>query len=184
MPWQWPRSRPASRSFCRESGKTAFCSASSGAPGAGRGLFLLALLADAALQLFALLALAGLADLGAAGGGFLHLRLAFRRVLRLRAHLAAHAIAPFLALLAFAGLARLLVRGLRLGEALLAGLGILRLRAVEALLGALLRGLRRRLREERGGECRQCDASEGAQHGESFHGGGNCVLQRARLPGR
>src|SRR4029453_3336426 len=93
MPRRWPGYRPP------------FAAPVPGAWNAARGLFLLALLANAALQLFALLVLAGGADLGAPGGGFLHLRLAFRRVLRLGAHLAAHAVTPFVALLPFAGLA-------------------------------------------------------------------------------
>src|SRR6185436_12934985 len=112
MPPRRPPARPPpSRSLCSESSRTPFCSASSGAQIAV-SLFLLALLADAALQLFAGFVLARLTDLGAPRGGFLHLRLALGRVLGLRAHLVAHAIAPFLALLAFAGLACLLVRGL------------------------------------------------------------------------
>ena len=99
-----------------------------------RGLFLLALLADAALSSSPVLSL--------------HASRTWRGARRasltcashlpgpcLRAHLRAHAIAPSLAFLAFAGLARLLVRGLGLGDALLAGLRVFRLRAVEAPLG-------------------------------------------------
>src|SRR6266571_3466184 len=56
-------------------------------------------------------------------------RLALRRVLRLRAHLVAHAVAPRVALLRLAGLARLGHRGLHLGRARLAGLRVLRLGA-------------------------------------------------------
>src|SRR6266852_470286 len=56
-------------------------------------------------------------------------RLALRRVLRLRAHLRRHARAALGALLAFAGRFRLLVRRLHLRHSLLAGFRILRLRA-------------------------------------------------------
>src|SRR6267142_38484 len=62
------------------------------------------------------------------GAGF-----TFRRVLRLRAHLVAHAIAVRVALLARAGLVGLAVRRFHLRDALLATRGILRLRAVNAL---------------------------------------------------
>src|SRR3954470_20818161 len=56
--------------------------------GTARGLFLLALLSNAALQLFARLVLARLADLGAPRGRFLHLGLALAGVFGLAAHLA------------------------------------------------------------------------------------------------
>src|SRR6185436_9363844 len=59
----------------------------------------------------------------------LRLRFALRRVLALRAHLLAHAVAALVALLGFARLARLGVRVARLGDARLAGLLILALRA-------------------------------------------------------
>ncbi len=85
------------------------------------------------------------------------MRLALRRVLRLGAHLLAHAVAVLLALLAFARAARLLVRRLHL---LVPG------------LGAVGRG-RRGLRVERGGCGQQNGAKqwgENFQHVGSFHG--------------
>src|SRR5947208_3500054 len=113
-------------------------------------LSLLALLADAASQLVALLVLARFADLGPPRAALLGLRLALRRVLALRAHLAAHAIAPFGAFLAFAGLARLLVRALCLGQALLASLRVFRFRAVEAPFAPRSGGIGRGLGEQAG----------------------------------
>src|SRR5215813_10136545 len=130
------------------------------------GLFLLglALLADAALQLFAGLALARLADLLASRGGCL----ALARVLRLRAHLVAHAIASLLARLALAGLFRLLVGGLDLGDALLAGLGVFRLRAIDAPFALRLRGIGGRLGKNRGAERQYHGGQQGPEHGGPF----------------
>src|SRR3954462_12811390 len=129
-----------------------------------RGLFLLALLSNAALQGFACLVLARLADFGALRGG----RLALAGVFGLGAHLAAHAIAPFVALLAFAGLFRLLAGGLGLGEALLAVFGIFRLRAVETAFCLRLGGIRRRLGESRGAERQEGGWDQDPEHGMSF----------------
>src|SRR6266850_2640271 len=91
--------------------------------------FLAALFADAGLQLFAALVLAGFADFLAACQALLAERFALGGVLRFRAHLLHHALVVLAALLAFADGARIAVRGFRLGRAVLAGLGILRLRA-------------------------------------------------------
>src|SRR6266446_6032062 len=68
-------------------------------------------------------------------------RFTLRRVLRLRAHLVAHAIAVRVALLAGAGLFGLAVRRLHLRDTFLATRGILRLRAIETLAFACV-GLR------------------------------------------
>src|ERR1051326_7798942 len=172
--------------------RTPFCGAGSGPRGArlqkkaarellrplswvrgSGGLFLVALplLADAALQVFAGLAFARLADLVAARDGFLEPRLALGRVLARGAHLVAHAIAPFLALLALAGLVRLVTRGLELGDALLAGLGVFRLRAVDAPFALRLRRIGGRLGENRGAERQHHGREEGPEHGGSFRSG-------------
>src|SRR4051794_24261603 len=131
-------------------------------------LFLLALLARAALQLFAGLVLAGLADLGALRDGFLHSGLAPGRVLGLRAHLVPHAIAALLAAFAFARLAGLLMGGLGLGQALLAGLGVLRLREVEAPFSLGLGSIRGRLGENWGTEREYGGRQQDPEHGMSF----------------
>jgi hypothetical protein len=90
----------------------------------------------AGAQRIAFLALACFAHLLALGHGFLGARLALRRVLGLRAHLAPHAVAVLarLVLARFASLRRLGVHLARLRHAFFAGLGVLGLRAVEAAL--------------------------------------------------
>src|SRR6185436_12433294 len=94
------------------------------------------LLAHAGAQSVAFLALARLARLVALRHPLLGLRIAFRRVLALRAQLLAHAVAALGVGLAFARLARLCVRLAALGEALLAGLRVLALGADLALHAA------------------------------------------------
>src|SRR6185503_5015322 len=89
--------------------------------------------------LLALLAFAGLARFLHRRFRLLGARLAGFRILRLRAHFVAHAVAVRCALLAFAGLGGLVARFLHLGAALLAGFLVLGLRAVEAFLARRLR---------------------------------------------
>src|SRR5690606_23689785 len=123
-----------------------------------------ALLAHAGLERVAGLALARFRDLRAALrpalGALLRLGFALRGVLRLRAQLAAHALAAFGAALALAGLARLEVGGAHLLHALLAGLGVLGLRAVEAARLGLGFALGRLGEGGAGGE------QDGAEEGE------------------
>src|SRR5712672_849873 len=95
------------------------------------GLFFAALRAHAGAQLVALLVLARFAGILERFGALVYFRLALRRILRLRAHLVAHARAALGAFLALAGALRLRVGRLHLLAVLLAGLGVLRLRAVE-----------------------------------------------------
>src|SRR5216117_1625067 len=91
--------------------------------------FRAAVLADAGLQLFAALVLAGFADLLAPRDALLAERFALGRILRLGAHLLHHALLVVGPLLSFAGGARVAVHALRLGRALFAGLRVLLLRA-------------------------------------------------------
>src|SRR5690348_7478902 len=133
----------ASRYSVTPSMETVFCGSSAAAARpaaarrsrAGRSLLFLAssaLLPQAGAQLVAFLVLARGMSLGALLGQLLRPRLALAGLLRARAHLGAHAVAPLGALLAFARGPGLLERGAHLLASLLAGLGVLRLRAVEA----------------------------------------------------
>src|SRR2546425_9299643 len=91
--------------------------------------FRAAVLADAGLQLFAALVLAGFAELLAAREALLAHGLALGRILRLRAHLLHHAVLVLGALLAFAGGARIAVHAFGFRRALFAAFGVLLLRA-------------------------------------------------------
>src|SRR5258708_12737932 len=90
---------------------------------------LLVVIADAGLQFFAALVLAGFADPFAPGHAFLAGGFALARILRRRAHLLHHALVVLGAALAFARGARTLHAVLRLAHALFAALRILRLGA-------------------------------------------------------
>src|SRR5260221_2970612 len=96
-------------------------SAASAARAPARRSLLAAVFADAGLQLFAALVLAGLAQLLAARHALLVERFALRRILRLRAHLLHDAVLVFGAFLAFAGRGLVAVRILCFGGALFAG---------------------------------------------------------------
>src|SRR5438128_604256 len=104
-------------------------STGSAARAPARNSFRAAVLADAGLQVFAALVLAGFADLLAPRDALLAERFALGGILGLRAQLLHHAVLVLGASLAFAGGARVAMRAFRLRRALFAGLGVLLLRA-------------------------------------------------------
>src|SRR2546425_571827 len=104
-------------------------STGSAARAPARNSFRAAVLADAGLQFFAALVLAGLADLLAAREALLAERFALRCILRLRAHLLHHAVLVLRALFSLAGGARIAMHAFGFRDALLTGLGVLLLRA-------------------------------------------------------
>src|SRR6266404_1365190 len=97
-------------------------------------------------------------------------RFTLRRVLRLRAHLVAHAIAVRVALLAGAGLLGFAMRRPHLLAALLAALGVLRFRAIETLAFACV-GLRSLgVKGRAGGEQAGTEEGDRQIHKNSFRG--------------